>query len=324
MKIKKINITEIEEDLFFKKSNLKKHFKYFKVAKELFEEDYYEDLSTQAIILYALFRDRMELSAKNGWFDEKGRVYINFSNNSIIKYFNGKRGFKTKKKIIDLKKELENKKLIFQVRQFLGNANKIYVLKTLKDDELKWYQKEHSKSSEKGNSKSSETGNSKSGEKGNTNETNKSDTNYNKTEFNDINSVLEEQIINFPQCVAKIESLLGNFLNRVDIERLQEQVSRTGQSLSLVLHAYKMCIEKNSPKNSSYITAILNNWYNDYKIKTVEDLIKVENQKKENKFKRDFSKSKRYIEEKDILTKEEKEEKLKVNNDKVIQLLENY
>lgn len=324
MKIEKLNINEIEENLFFKKSNLKKHFKYFKVAKELFEKEFYEDLSTQAIILYALFRDRMELSAKNGWFDRNGRVYINYSNNSVIKYFNGKRGFKTKKRVIELKKELEDKKLIFQMKQ-LGNSNRIYVLKTLSDDELKGGVKNNTR----GVSKTTLGGVSKTTlggcQKRHPNETNKSETKYNKTEFSErINSVADEKIKNFNKCVAEIEKIIGNDLSKIDIERLQNQVTNTGQSLSLVLHAYKMCVERNNPKNSSYVTAILKNWYTDHRIKTVEDLKRVEEKKKQDKKKREFKRTGKYIEEKDILTEEEKEERLKKSRSSALEMLEKY
>ena len=53
-------------------------FSYFRVPKILFRDIKFKDLSTDAKTLYGILLDRMELSAKNGWLDEQGRVYIIF------------------------------------------------------------------------------------------------------------------------------------------------------------------------------------------------------------------------------------------------------
>ena len=53
-------------------------FSYFRVPKILFRDIKFKDLSTDAKTLYGILLDRMGLSVKNGWLDEKGRVYIIF------------------------------------------------------------------------------------------------------------------------------------------------------------------------------------------------------------------------------------------------------
>jgi hypothetical protein len=74
-------------------------FKFYQLPKELYELKRYETLSNDACVLYAMLRDRLQVSRKNGWIDEEGRVYFIFSRaeaalmirkskNSIIKYFN--------------------------------------------------------------------------------------------------------------------------------------------------------------------------------------------------------------------------------------------
>lgn len=40
-------------------------------------------LSTDAKLLYGLMLDRMGLSAKNGWYDEKGKVFIYYAMSEI-------------------------------------------------------------------------------------------------------------------------------------------------------------------------------------------------------------------------------------------------
>ena len=51
-------------------------FSFFRIPKALFQEQQFQNLSTDAKILYGILLDRMSLSAKNGWRDEQGRVYI--------------------------------------------------------------------------------------------------------------------------------------------------------------------------------------------------------------------------------------------------------
>ena len=74
-------------------------FKFYQLPKELYELEKYKDLSNDACVLYAMLRDRLQVSIKNNWIDEEGRVYFIFSRaeaalmirktkKSVIKYFN--------------------------------------------------------------------------------------------------------------------------------------------------------------------------------------------------------------------------------------------
>ena len=51
-------------------------FSYFRIPKALFQDSRFRQLSTDARTLYGILLDRMSLSAKNGWLDDQGRVYI--------------------------------------------------------------------------------------------------------------------------------------------------------------------------------------------------------------------------------------------------------
>ena len=51
-------------------------FSYFRIPKALFQNSRFRQLSTDARTLYGILLDRMSLSARNGWLDEQGRVYI--------------------------------------------------------------------------------------------------------------------------------------------------------------------------------------------------------------------------------------------------------
>lgn len=54
-------------------------FTFYRVPKVLFTEDCFWNVSTDAKLLYGILLDRMNLSARNGWLDEEGRVYIIFT-----------------------------------------------------------------------------------------------------------------------------------------------------------------------------------------------------------------------------------------------------
>ena len=48
-------------------------FSFYRIPKALFTDSYFKDLSSDAKILYGLMLDRMSLSIKNQWFDDKNR-----------------------------------------------------------------------------------------------------------------------------------------------------------------------------------------------------------------------------------------------------------
>ena len=54
-------------------------FSFYRIPKALFQEQRFQSLSTDAKTLYGILLDRMSLSAKNGWLDEQGRVFIIFT-----------------------------------------------------------------------------------------------------------------------------------------------------------------------------------------------------------------------------------------------------
>ena len=51
-------------------------FSFYRIPRQLITGARFKKLSTDAKLLYGLLLDRMGLSAKNGWYDEQGRVYI--------------------------------------------------------------------------------------------------------------------------------------------------------------------------------------------------------------------------------------------------------
>ena len=54
-------------------------FSYYRLPRLLVTGQRFKNLSTDAKLLYGLLLDRMSLSAKHGWYDEQGRVYIYYT-----------------------------------------------------------------------------------------------------------------------------------------------------------------------------------------------------------------------------------------------------
>lgn len=108
---------------------------FYRVPKLLFTEPVFAKLSTDAKLLYGLLLDRMQLSMRNGWLDESGKVYIYFTVESVMEALacgNKKAG--------QLLAELDDKRgigLITRVRQGLGKPDKIFVHKCVLPEMLK-------------------------------------------------------------------------------------------------------------------------------------------------------------------------------------------
>ena len=58
-------------------------FSFYRIHRQLITGENFKKLSTDAKLLYGLLLDRMGLSAKNGWYDEAGRVYIYYTLDEI-------------------------------------------------------------------------------------------------------------------------------------------------------------------------------------------------------------------------------------------------
>ncbi len=59
--------------------------KFYQIPKQLFTSSYYRDLSSNAKLLYGILLDRLELSKKNNWVNDKGEVYLIFRREDVNK-----------------------------------------------------------------------------------------------------------------------------------------------------------------------------------------------------------------------------------------------
>ena len=97
-------------------------FSYFRIPKALFQDSRFRQLSTDARTLYGILLDRMSLSAKNGWLDEQGRVYIIYTVREVQESL-----CCDEHKAVKLFRELEQADLIERKRRGLGRPSLIFV-----------------------------------------------------------------------------------------------------------------------------------------------------------------------------------------------------
>lgn len=90
----------------------------------LYEEPYKTKLSDKAKLLYMIILDRLKLSMKNNYTNEKSEVYIYLSRKEVQKILNC-----SDKTITKAFNELISLDLIFEERTAIGKSIKIYVNK---------------------------------------------------------------------------------------------------------------------------------------------------------------------------------------------------
>lgn len=96
--------------------------RFYRLPKALFELEKYKKMSSDSKFLYAILKDRAELSIKNKWVDSEGCVYFIFTIDEL-KEMTGW----GKDKVIKLKKELAKFELLEEERQGLNKPNHLYL-----------------------------------------------------------------------------------------------------------------------------------------------------------------------------------------------------
>ncbi len=111
----------MEFDYFYGRST--EVFAFYQIPKLLITDDRFAEISTDAKLLYSMMLDRTSLSAKSGWVDEEGRVFIYYTQEQVMRDLNC-----ANQKATKLMKELESiAGLISRRRQGQGKPIRIYV-----------------------------------------------------------------------------------------------------------------------------------------------------------------------------------------------------
>ena len=226
-------------------------FSFYRIPKALFTDSYFKDLSSDAKILYGLMLDRMSLSIKNQWFDDKNRAYIYFSIEDIMELLNCGRN-----KAIKSMRELDDETgigLIEKRRQGFGKVNVIYVKTFMPEktdekkfeEELKKFKKQTSVEKEE----STEVYIS------NPNNTNLSDTEMNDNKSNPIISVDEKRFDsdNRSEDYQAYENLVKETIDYESLEVTHHDDMRQVDEIVNLIVETVMC------KNDKILIA--SNWY---------------------------------------------------------------
>jgi len=97
-------------------------YQHYQVPKEFLKSATYDNMSCEAILLYAVLKDRMELSRVNNWVNKFGEIYFIFTREELMGLMR-----KSKPTIIKAMKELIEHKLVEEERQGHMKPNKIYI-----------------------------------------------------------------------------------------------------------------------------------------------------------------------------------------------------
>lgn len=226
-------------------------FSFYRIPKALFTDSYFKDLSSDAKILYGLMLDRMSLSIKNQWFDDKNRAYIYFSIEDIMELLNCGRN-----KAIKSMRELDDETgigLIEKRRQGFGKVNVIYVKTFMPektdekkfDEELQKFKKQTSVENEEPAEVYIL----------NSNNTNLSDTEMNDNKSNHIISV-DEKRFDSDNCSEDYQAYENLVKETIDYESLEvthhDDMRQVDEIVNLIVETV-MC------KNDKILIA--SNWY---------------------------------------------------------------
>lgn len=96
--------------------------RFYKMPKELFLNDKYKHLNSDAKVLYSILLDRKELSRKNRWVDENRQVYLIYTRENLAEMMGISRPTVTK-----AFKQLVQANLIIEERMGLNKPNRIYI-----------------------------------------------------------------------------------------------------------------------------------------------------------------------------------------------------
>lgn len=97
-------------------------FNFVRIPQVFFTDEKFSAMSCEAKILYGLMLNRMGLSKKNGWLDDRNRVFIIYTIEDVMETMSC-----AKAKAVKTIKELEDMKLIEKNRRGFGQPTLIYV-----------------------------------------------------------------------------------------------------------------------------------------------------------------------------------------------------
>lgn len=226
-------------------------YRFLKVPKELiFNLNKYQNLSPQAILLYGILHDRLELSAKNGWINENGEIYLKFRKEVVMKLL--RVGSKTT--ITKIFKELKNAELIEEKQVGCNMANEIYLLHaefsavSVTDEEILDLSKKNNEKFNKING-STENGRPKN-VRSEVQKMYASDTNSTKTNLEE-----EEPLQQIYNSYAEVKEKKISYYDRKKLSELADTYSK-----DIIIKAIEMMGDRADKPNLLYLKNTLKDW----------------------------------------------------------------
>jgi len=209
--------------------------RFFQTPKALFKNPKYKGLSLGPKLMYSILRDRLDLSIKNNWKDEKGYIYLIFSVEELMNLLE-----MSNKIIIKYKKRLAKYGLIFEKRLGQGKANRIYILKP----EFKEFQKCRKYTSRSGKNTPLEVS-----------KVHPSDTDVNETNSNNVNRTSREGGVENSEGKIKEYSGLKRYRSR-EKEQLAKEIAEELED-DHSLGAFRTIVDKISDQQIRIFLSII-------------------------------------------------------------------
>ena len=219
--------------------------RFYQTPKALFKNPRYKGLSLGPKLMYSILRDRLDLSIKNNWKDERGYIYLIFSVEELASLLEMDRTA-----VMRYKKKLVEYNLIIDKRLGQGNPNRIYVLKP-----------------ELSNDQKSQNTTSKSPKKGplEVSKCNSSDTDVNETNSNNVNRAGREVDVENSEGEIKKYPELRRYRSR-EKEPLAKEIAEELED-DHSLRAFRTIVDKISEQRVRIFLSIIKDTYLTGKIK---------------------------------------------------------
>ena len=219
--------------------------RFYQVPKALFKNPVYKGLGLGPKLMYSILRDRLDLSIKNNWKDEKGYIYLIFSVEELSTLLEI-----NKETVTTYKRKLIKHRLIIDKRLGQGKSNMIYVLKP----EIKEFLNTENPYSRVRKNTLLEYGKS-----------DPNDTYINETNLNNVNRTSREEVVENSKGEIKEYSGLKRYKSREKEQLAKEIAEELGDNHSL--GAFRTIVDKISEQKIRIFLSIIKDTYLTGKIK---------------------------------------------------------
>ena len=253
--------------------------KFYRLPKVFFTNPKYIKLKNDSKIAYSILQDRLELSIRNKWVDQSGRIFFIYTDKKLAEILNI-----SKNHVTTVKKELIEAELLIQKRQGLNKPNISYLLKpAISQDDIYMIESEETDlevSSGKDShtvgiqnhtqweSRITHSGNLESHTVG-TNDTDFIDTDFNKTELSDTTTTQNQKTSSSSNTLKLIKKLENEFNIKITTQYKKSLINLFDQLDTDIIEYAIEYTSLNATSPKQYLVSILENWIN-ADIKTVE------------------------------------------------------